>query len=441
MNLGNAPKVTSALKGNSILIEVSGSIRRMTIDDFMNAINSGDEMLLRQVALGVPIKHNQSSSEWGVIGNLGARAEYEERCGRYLVTNSGMAAKISPTNSGVFADGTTVDETKGHVMFIGPRLYYIVKRDEASGLDYLWLSQLPIGGHYIGNCHNDEYVCIGAYKGSMSGTALVSRSGASIAGSKTIEAFWNAAQINGKDWGLTNYDHQRYMLMLALGHYGSPNIQVKLGNGISGDGGWKDVYGEAAKIKTGATKSLGDALAKIAIPNIVNGSKQTSNSSRVNLFGIEDPYGWQFEMIQGIYFGNSANASQSGTEVFIYEGNRMPTAAELTTHPNGKYRQLTRMTATSNIEGFVTKMVVGEYFDPIATAFGGGANSYWGDYAYTNNTGQLCLWGGSANHGSYCGLAYVYSPYAFSSSPSNFGSRLAYYGTLTFTSGKQLMAA
>ena len=37
--------------------------------------------------------------------------------------------------------------------------------------------------------------------------------------------------------------------------------------------------------------------------------------------------------------------------VFIYEGNRMPTAAELTTHPNGKYRQLTRMTATSNIEG------------------------------------------------------------------------------------------
>ena len=33
-----------------------------------------------------------------------------------LVTNDGRAAKMSPTNFAVFADGTAVDETKGHVM-------------------------------------------------------------------------------------------------------------------------------------------------------------------------------------------------------------------------------------------------------------------------------------------------------------------------------------
>lgn len=47
-----------------------------------------------------------------MIGNTAAWTEYKLYCGRYLVTNDGRAAKLSPTNSAVFADGTTVDETK-----------------------------------------------------------------------------------------------------------------------------------------------------------------------------------------------------------------------------------------------------------------------------------------------------------------------------------------
>ncbi|MEB3372665.1 hypothetical protein SFC43_01620 [Bacteroides sp. CR5/BHMF/2] len=35
----------------------------------------------------------------------------------------------------------------------------------------------PIGGHYIGGANGGQYNCIGAYKGSMSGSSLVSRSG------------------------------------------------------------------------------------------------------------------------------------------------------------------------------------------------------------------------------------------------------------------------
>lgn len=40
---------------------------------------------------------------------------------------------------------------------------------------------------------------------------------------------------------------------------------------------------------------------------------------------------------------------------------------------------------------------------------------------------ELCLvlWGGSASDGSYCGLGYAYSPYAFSYSAASCGSRLA----------------
>lgn len=442
-DLGTATLVTSAVKGNCVLLEVNGSIRRISLDNLMNVLNSGDEMLLRQVAWGIPLKQNQSSTNWGVIGNEGLRSEYETQIGRYLVTGSGLAGKLSPTNAGIFADGTTLDESKGNVMVIAPRLYYKVKQDAASGVDYLWLSQLPIGGHYIGNCNNDQYICLGAYLGSMVGTTLVSRSGLTPAGNKTLSAFWDAAQVNGKDWGIENYDHVRFLEMLGLGHYGDTNIQAKLGYGVGGSTS-VDVLNAASKLKTGATKSLGDALAKVDIAPIVNTTDstiKTTNSSRVSLFGVEDPYNWLWQMIQGIFCGSSANTSQTGREVFIYEGNRMPSAAELSSHPNGAYRQTTRREAPTDTSGYVKTMILGEYFDLWATTVGGGATSYWSDYDYVNNTGQLVLWGGNAYYGSGAGLAYAYSRNAFSSSNSYCGARLAYYGPLTFVSGKQLMAS
>lgn len=442
-DLGTATLVTSAVKNNCVLLEVNGSIRRISLDNLMNVLNSGDDMLLRQVAWGIPLKQNQSSTNWGVIGNEGLRSEYETQIGRYLVTGAGLAGKLSPTNAGIFADGTALDESKGNVMVIAPRLYYKVKQDAASGVDYLWLSQLPIGGHYIGNCNNDQHICLGAYLGSMVGTTLVSRSGLTPTGNKTLSAFWDAAQVNGKDWGIENYDHVRFLEMLGLGHYGDTNIQAKLGYGVGGSTS-VDVWNAASQLKTGATKSLGDALAKVDIADIVNttdSTKKTTNSSRVSLFGVEDPYNWFWQMIQGIFCGSSANTSQTGREVFIYEGNRMPSAAELSSHPNGAYRQTTRREAPSDTSGYVKTMILGEYFDLWATTVGGGATSYWSDYDYVNNTGQLVLWGGNAYGGSYAGLAFAYSLSAFSYSSSTFGARLAYYGPLTFVSGKQLMAS
>ena len=152
--LGNETMVSSILRSNTVLVEVGGSVRRISVENFMNAINQGDEQMLRQVAWGIPIKQSiQTSTNYGVIGNTAAWTEYKLYCGRYLVTNDGRAAKLSPTNSAVFADGTQVDETKGHVMWIGPRLYYRVQTDSVSGVPVLWLSMLPIGGEYIGGAN------------------------------------------------------------------------------------------------------------------------------------------------------------------------------------------------------------------------------------------------------------------------------------------------
>ena len=51
--LGNETLVTSILRSNTVLVEVGGSVRRITVENFMNAINNGDEQMLRQVAWGI----------------------------------------------------------------------------------------------------------------------------------------------------------------------------------------------------------------------------------------------------------------------------------------------------------------------------------------------------------------------------------------------------
>ena len=214
--------------------------------------------------------------------------------------------------------------------------------------------------------------------------------------------------------------------------YGNPNIQTNIGYGVGGSVG-KYLWESASSLKTGATTSLGDNCGKIDI-SLVNGSDTGVDCSRVSEFGVEDRYNWQYEMIQNIYFGSSSNSGQTGTEAYIYEGNRIPTTAELASHPNGNYRQLTRLTTS----GYVKSIIGSEYFDILASAIGADSVSYLCDYTSNSNTGQLFLFGGHASNGAYSGSFYVYSLSAFSSAPSNFGVRLAYYGKPSIVNGADL---
>ncbi len=423
--LANTSTVQSMLKTNSIMVEIGGAIRRITLEKFMEAIQTGS-LQLSQYAWAVPLKENVSSPAWGRVGNLTMWEEYKEQMGRYLLTNDGKMAKLRKDNSAYFADGTNVDISKGHIVFHAPRLYYLVKTDSVTGIPYLWGSSLPIGGNFI------EAPTFGAFKGYVLSNKLVSKPGYAPTGNQTISAFWEKARANGNDFGLINYDHRRFMMMINLFEYGNPNVQVNIGYGIGGSEN-KDLWSAAAGLLTGATEALGDACGKIDI-SVVNGSNVGVNCSRVNLFGIEDAWNWQWEMTQGVYFGNSGNDAQAGTEIFIYEGNRMPTSAELSTHPAGDYRELTRVTSSN----WIREMILGAHFDIFAKTLGGGSNERWSDYTYNNTTGQLLLWGGAADYGSRSGLAFASSYSAFSNAGAGIGSRLAYYGTPQIVNGKDI---
>lgn len=424
-DLATVDSVNSMLKNNTILVEIGGSVRRITLENFTKSIQTGD-LNLSLYAWGVPIKQKTTSStNWGRIGNTVMFDQYEEQCGLYLLTNSGVMAKLSKTNKKKFADGTTVDESKGHVVFWGPRLYYLVKNDAQAGYPILWMSTLPIGGHYI------EAPCIGAYMGANVGGVLVSRSGLSVDNNKSIRTFWSNAHLNGKDFGLMNYDHVRYLNMLNLAKFGNTNVQENVGYGPCGDGNTLD---KVNGIKTGATVSLGDKCGKIDISSAVGNAK----ACHTNFFGIENLWGWYWQMIQGVYFGCSKNTGQTGLETFIYDGNYLPTDAELSSKPLSDYRVVQR----GNAGGYVQTMTIGEYFDIIPTsagASGTGSSSYWADnYWVDTANGQLFLFGGPAWFGAYCGLGCVAGGFAFSIANGTYGARLAYFGTPKFTDGANL---
>ena len=153
---------------------------------------------------------------------------------------------------------------------------------------------------------------------------------------------------------------------------------------------------------------------------------------------VEDPWGLRWEMTQGIYYGSSANTTaQTGSECFIYEGNYIPQNGELTTHPSGNYRKITRLTTGSG--AFISKIIGGEHFDVIPSETnGGGSTSKWCDVWWPSKTGQLGLFGGSAYGGAGCGFVAADATFGFGDASASLGSRLAYYGDLTFVNGKSI---
>lgn len=383
--------------------------------------NISVETELNRMAWGIILNPNSANAELSVVGNYALWTEFKESIGRYQMNNSGKAIKLHPLDSSKYIDGTDIDTSKGHIMVHVPDLYYKVV-EQSNGNSILWMSARSIGGHAIHTSGEGNGSWIGAYIGREVNGALVSKPSLNPTRSKTISSFFATAQVNGPDFGLSDYEHRQLMMMLYLSEYHNENSQACLGYGMNGNANnWvAGVYNAL----TGETATLGDGCGSVAFHS---DDEATANACHISLFGIEDPYGWYWEMIQGCYFGNSGNEAQTGSEMFVYKGNRMPTSDELTTQPSGAFRQLTRPTSSGNVYA----LQMGDHFDVLPGKLGSGG---WSDYHWANTTGQLLLWGGNAVDGSECGLAYSYSNFAFSYADSYLAARLAYYGVATVVS-------
>ena len=390
-----------------ILLDKTGKEISAKLENIERAIR-GIEPTEKQWTL----KINTATYAVTMDGDINSWLTYRAKLGRYAMTNDGKARKLHRDNSLILEDGTSYDAASCHIMARYPNLYYSVS---TSG-DVVTIT---LSEREFFECKSFGDQWIGAYLGTVVSGALVSRADLNPSRSRTIESFWAAAQANGADWGLSNYRQRQMMMVIYLCEFLSMNSQLNLGLGMTGEGNnWCEVvYGA----KAGATSVLGDKCGKV---NFIASNQLVAGACHVSLFGIEDPYGWYWEFVQGVYFGNSENANQDGTECYIYEGNRMPTSDELAGTPSGIYRKITRLTSS----GWVRKLMWGANLDVLPDTIGGGSVDGHGDYHYANSTGQVLLWGGGADRGSSGGLAYSYSYSGWSSASSYIGARLAYHG-------------
>ena len=356
---------------------------------------------------------NTATYDVTMNGDVNAWQTYRSKLGRYAMTNDGQARKLNRENSLLLEDGTEYDASSCHIMTRFPKLYFSVKTDGD-------VVNIKLAEREFINCNSFEEQWIGAYLGTVINGVLVSRADISPTGNLTINKFWEAAQANGTDWGLSNYHHRQMMMVIYLCEFLSMNSQLNLGLGMAGEGnnGCPVVY----RAKTGATSILGDKCGKV---DFLESGQLVAGACHVSLFGVEDPYGWFFELVQGVYFNSSLIDGQDGTECYIYEGNRLPTIEELSTTPSGIYRKIARITSP----GYVMKLLWGANIDILPASIGGNSIDGHGDYYQANTTGQSPLWGGDAYNGSLCGLACALLDSSWSTSSWSFGARLAYYGS------------
>lgn len=348
--------------------------------------------------LTIPV---DGSTDYTLVGNEAAWNNYKANIGRYLLKSNGDAYKLNVYDSTILDyNDATFDSNLGNVMVRIPRLSYMVVRDSA-GRDTIWMTEEPVMRNVI------EEQWVGAYLASYDGNKLRSMKGETVAASRTINTFWEQAQVNGKAFGLTNYTQRILMVLIYLSNYRSLNSQATLGYGMNGN---SDNVADAQNKPTGETSSIGDACGS------VDGGTANANAKHISLFGLEDIYGWYWEMIQGVFLINN--------KVYVYDGNRMPDSEELAYGAKGKSRSFNRIASG----GWITKLVGGEHFDIFPSAVGGGSSSYWCDYSFAAPNGQIMACGGAMNSGDIAGIVSSALDYVWTDSRYNVSSRLAYYG-------------
>ncbi len=407
-------EVASLSASDKVFVNSGSKVRQISLSNLntsLGVINAAD---MAQVAFYTDFNETGSVIlEQG--GNLALLDYIFSRGGNYLMKNDGTAAKLMPNDPTKFTDGSAapLDGTKGQEMTMLPDFYYLVTTNK-NGNPRLWISLKDIGGHY------QPAQWIGTHKGYMSGSTLLSRSGVVPTGNLTITAFWNAAQVNGANWGLANYTMHKTLALMFFCKYGTTLSQGGsiLGNGLSGI---NSAYDYIRNIATGKANVLGDNTGYVDI-NDSQGNRVGSTS----VFGVKDPFGGVWEFIGGC---SPYNDKWYISDDCVAPVDGIPTWSNM--------RQVNRLQSGSG--NYISKMQWGEYADMLAKEISGSSTTHYTDGYWYDSAGRVLFWGGSAHHGALCGLVYADADYAFSHADASIGARLGFYGTPTIVSGAKYL--
>ena len=398
-------KTVSAMNTEqTFLIVVDGAIRRLSLGDLQKIM--GNNIFYPTITL------EQSSNPKFALPTPFMADMYQRAMGGYMmkvVNGKAYAAKLSPSNWEFFADGTKVDNAaKYETMVHVPDCHF-----KADNKTLQFGGLFPISGGKIFESPN----WVGAYKISYDGNSVAhSRPNVTPKHTQTMSQFFAAAQKLGSNFGLANYGFQCLIEALYQVSFGNLNSQSVIGSGFQ-HSNW-----EACRdVPMGKCISLGDGSGKVLYNDATLG-----NQYPVKLFGFEDLWGKLWEFRPGIRFYMDGDTRYA----VVYSGNQVSNTA------NGR-----KFTIPSSAGGeYITRKTLGAYWDAFPQSVGGGDSTYYCDGFWASTSGELLLVGGVASDGSLCGLSYAASDGGFSTSWTNFGARLAFYGNPTIVSGSELMA-
>lgn len=364
---------------------------------------------------------NNSSTTCATGGNRNVieslRSKFKRCIAKPYGDDAALISYLNETDSNKWPDGTgaTYETVRKESLMVHFPKYYHKTIERSPGIWRTYISEQQIDNDYI----EEPELLLGTFEGIISdenGGALTSTGSSISTASKTMAQFVAAAKVNGSMYGIGDYRSHATIARMFCAYYKTTNISTS-NSAIPCSGGTKRYnYGW-----TGGTKALGNRDGKAAVNNDA-GYYSTS------FLGLEDCYYSKWEFVQGINILKG--------KYVVYDGGSFPDkdVAELEAAGATNIRVVgyePDPAATAAYNGWIKAVAQGKYGDVVPTAHGGSETTYYSDYSWFNPTGnRIFLRSGSSVNGSRCGVFMAYAHLASSSSLTNLGARLAFYGKI-----------
>lgn len=362
---------------------------------------------------------NNSSTTCATGGNRNVieslRSKFKRCIAKPYGDDAALISYCNEENSANWPDGSGIDivfARKENRMVHFPK-YYHKTVERSPGIWRTYISEQQIDSDYI----EEPEMLLGTFEAytNTDGT-LLSAWGVTSTASQTMATFVSQAKSNGPLWGIGDYRSHATIARMFCAYYKTTNISTS-NSAIPCSGGTKRYnYGI-----TGATITLGNRDGKKAT------TSDTSYYS-TNFLGLEDCYCSKWEFVQGINILKG--------KYVVYDGGSFPDkdVAELEAAGATNIRVVgyePNPAATEAYNGWTKAVAQGKYGDVVPTAHGGSETTYYSDYSWFNPTGnRIFLRSGSSVNGSRCGVFLATASDASSTSWSNLGARLAFYGKI-----------
>lgn len=318
-------------------------------------------------------------------------------------TDNGVAiCYLDENNSNLYHDGVTeakLDGTQGEFMVDLPEFYF---KGVTNGDIYTY----NIWQNNIKGAHKSRRVLLGAVEATSVDNVLHSRvTGNQSTGNLDSVVFHRQANALGAGFDIVDYEAHCKVAWMQYAKYGNLNSQAIIGLGSNS---YKRIIGTTASL----------------------GNNDGADSTNTTIFGLENWWGDKWEWMGGFYEWNNAKKG----EIYVFDGflnstniNGNPLTMGLVSSAS-EYRKLD-YTVTDSNNGFISKMLLGEYGDLLPLEYSGSSSVFWADSGWVR-LGSIvamrsCIGAGDAG-GAACLVLYD-NP---SAANANAGSRLLYRGNI-----------